>query len=274
MGTRESLPLLQKEVDSMKMALHDSHSVGDNEGVFPAFFFEPQRGVPMLSRGWRTPDPLPTCDAAGLPRCAPQEIYYDIVQNAHDEEQKTPRHGHDTSTTQAHTPSSPSMRIETLPVPEEELEPTEATVQQSHSLSSDAATAEQYISSASSGNAADDIYALQIPMCSPCFPVFMIPILMAGDVPGTIPETKGCDPAMVSAGSAGHPYTCAEPCKYMTKKRGCKDSAKCDHCHLCVWKPVHGRKNKPRPPKKDRRQEEKAEAAEEGPTSVDLDSEQ
>jgi hypothetical protein len=38
-------------------------------------------------------------------------------------------------------------------------------------------------------------------------------------------------------GSAGHPHACAKPCKYFAKARGCKDGAMCDHCHSCVWKP-------------------------------------
>lgn len=39
-----------------------------------------------------------------------------------------------------------------------------------------------------------------------------------------------------SKGSIGHPRRCADACKYAFKKRGCKDGAACDHCHLCVWR--------------------------------------
>ncbi|CAE8610372.1 unnamed protein product [Polarella glacialis] len=39
-----------------------------------------------------------------------------------------------------------------------------------------------------------------------------------------------------SMGSLGHPYTCAEACKYSTKGPGCKEGAACDRCHLCEWK--------------------------------------
>jgi hypothetical protein len=38
-----------------------------------------------------------------------------------------------------------------------------------------------------------------------------------------------------SCGSIGHPYTCAEACKYARKKRGFKDGLACTRCHLCVW---------------------------------------
>mmetsp|Transcript_35692 Transcript_35692/g.80654 ORF Transcript_35692/g.80654 Transcript_35692/m.80654 type:complete len:222 (+) Transcript_35692:37-702(+) len=41
--------------------------------------------------------------------------------------------------------------------------------------------------------------------------------------------------AAPSRGSVGHPDLCAAPCKYVRKKRGCKDGADCTHCHLCVW---------------------------------------
>jgi len=50
-------------------------------------------------------------------------------------------------------------------------------------------------------------------------------------------ETNNKNPKpLVSKGSVGHPYSCAEACKYAKKQRGCKDGASCDHCHLCDWK--------------------------------------
>eukprot|EP00931_Biecheleriopsis_adriatica_P082254 TRINITY_DN5567_c0_g1_i1.p2 TRINITY_DN5567_c0_g1~~TRINITY_DN5567_c0_g1_i1.p2 ORF type:complete len:224 (-),score=39.46 TRINITY_DN5567_c0_g1_i1:203-874(-) len=39
-----------------------------------------------------------------------------------------------------------------------------------------------------------------------------------------------------SVGSAGHPFTCGAPCKYHSRSKGCKDGARCDHCHLCPYK--------------------------------------
>lgn len=234
----------------MKLPFHKSDPSGDNGDVAPAFFFEPQRRVPMLSRGWRTPDPSPTRDAAGLPRCAPSEIFYGAVQGAKNEEQTTPRHRHGTAdqkpctTTEARMPSSPPMRLEIVPVPEKELEPTEVALQKAHSFNDDEGIVQRYISPTSSDSAVNDSCAMHIPMCSPCsIPMVMFPVISTGVMPGTFPE-KVCDPAIVSAGSAGHPNTCGEPCKYWSKKKGCKDGAKCDHCHFCDWKPVHGRKNK------------------------------
>lgn len=43
------------------------------------------------------------------------------------------------------------------------------------------------------------------------------------------------DPAQLSVGSANHPHACAGACKYYRKRRGCKDGAACDHCHICEW---------------------------------------
>jgi len=38
-----------------------------------------------------------------------------------------------------------------------------------------------------------------------------------------------------SIGSMGHPYLCADACKYVKKPRGCKDGANCNRCHICSW---------------------------------------
>mmetsp|Transcript_126423 Transcript_126423/g.319269 ORF Transcript_126423/g.319269 Transcript_126423/m.319269 type:complete len:270 (-) Transcript_126423:101-910(-) len=40
---------------------------------------------------------------------------------------------------------------------------------------------------------------------------------------------------VVSKGSVGHPFSCAEACKYARKPRGCKDGADCNRCHQCEW---------------------------------------
>ena len=38
-----------------------------------------------------------------------------------------------------------------------------------------------------------------------------------------------------SVGSAGHPYTCSNPCKYVWRKQGCRDGTDCPNCHYCKW---------------------------------------
>eukprot|EP00429_Kryptoperidinium_foliaceum_P000603 CAMPEP_0176012736 /NCGR_PEP_ID=MMETSP0120_2-20121206/5949_1 /TAXON_ID=160619 /ORGANISM="Kryptoperidinium foliaceum, Strain CCMP 1326" /LENGTH=326 /DNA_ID=CAMNT_0017345631 /DNA_START=56 /DNA_END=1036 /DNA_ORIENTATION=- len=39
----------------------------------------------------------------------------------------------------------------------------------------------------------------------------------------------------LSMGSIGHPHSCAEACRYIKRKGGCLDGAKCSRCHLCFW---------------------------------------
>jgi len=51
------------------------------------------------------------------------------------------------------------------------------------------------------------------------------------------PRTK-LAPKRWSVGSTGHPHSCSSPCKYNSKKAGCKDGKLCDRCHICRWK--HG----------------------------------
>jgi len=40
----------------------------------------------------------------------------------------------------------------------------------------------------------------------------------------------------LSLGTVGHPSSCGPACKYVVKRRGCKDGRQCSHCHLCTWK--------------------------------------
>jgi len=42
-------------------------------------------------------------------------------------------------------------------------------------------------------------------------------------------------PPQSSVGSLGHPFTCASPCKYVGRKKGCRDGQNCSDCHLCRW---------------------------------------
>lgn len=61
-------------------------------------------------------------------------------------------------------------------------------------------------------------------LCSPCQDGLQAP---SGDKKESQRE--------LSIGTAGHPYSCGEPCKYVKKSRGCKDGSMCSRCHLCVW---------------------------------------
>mmetsp|Transcript_48820 Transcript_48820/g.116065 ORF Transcript_48820/g.116065 Transcript_48820/m.116065 type:complete len:274 (-) Transcript_48820:47-868(-) len=49
-----------------------------------------------------------------------------------------------------------------------------------------------------------------------------------------------------SLGSRGHPYMCADACKYVKKRRGCKDGPNCDRCHLCSWSQANLRRGRRR----------------------------
>jgi len=39
----------------------------------------------------------------------------------------------------------------------------------------------------------------------------------------------------ISLGTVGHPVSCAEACKYVKRKGGCRDGANCLKCHECFW---------------------------------------
>jgi len=55
-------------------------------------------------------------------------------------------------------------------------------------------------------------------------------------------KSAGVDPlqnkpiAEESIGTRGHPNTCAQACKYVRRKTGCRDGAACTNCHSCVWR--------------------------------------
>jgi len=54
------------------------------------------------------------------------------------------------------------------------------------------------------------------PLCAPC-----------------APQGSYAD-GMPSIGSIGHPHSCKKGCKYVWKKRGCRDGRDCPQCHFCT----------------------------------------
>jgi len=46
-----------------------------------------------------------------------------------------------------------------------------------------------------------------------------------------------------SIGSHGHPLCCQLPCKYVRKRKGCKDGVNCTRCHLCAFSKSGERNN-------------------------------
>lgn len=52
---------------------------------------------------------------------------------------------------------------------------------------------------------------------------------------GNEPTKPRASTSQVSIGSLGHPLSCAAPCKFNSKRAGCKDGRLCDRCHICRW---------------------------------------
>mmetsp|Transcript_77247 Transcript_77247/g.121564 ORF Transcript_77247/g.121564 Transcript_77247/m.121564 type:complete len:347 (-) Transcript_77247:55-1095(-) len=73
--------------------------------------------------------------------------------------------------------------------------------------------------------------------CTKCHECFWSRIPAGGaDVEQKLPEPQlPVEAQPFSVGSAGHPYTCSNPCKYVWRKQGCRDGADCPNCHYCKW---------------------------------------
>lgn len=48
-------------------------------------------------------------------------------------------------------------------------------------------------------------------------------------------ENGRSENCLASLGSQNHPFGCAPACKYVRRKGGCRDGAKCPNCHECCW---------------------------------------
>lgn len=93
------------------------------------------------------------------------------------------------------------------------------------SVASETTAASSPRPSSVSSPASDDVSAEF--MCAPCEP----------GTPKSSFSDKDDEP-VPSKGSIGHPFSCAAPCKYVKKARGCKDGADCVRCHLCAFRNV------------------------------------
>lgn len=49
----------------------------------------------------------------------------------------------------------------------------------------------------------------------------------------------------ISVGTVGHPQTCGLPCKYESRKTGCRDGVNCFRCHECCWQSLGGEPTTP-----------------------------
>mmetsp|Transcript_98196 Transcript_98196/g.247818 ORF Transcript_98196/g.247818 Transcript_98196/m.247818 type:complete len:266 (+) Transcript_98196:63-860(+) len=233
-----------------------------------------ERAVPALQRGWRTPDPSPTRAAADLPGCTwnlcctEDEPSTPKLIGGHRREEArcrvasrtpSPEPLHRREPTGVHKMPSGQWAAWTLDYNEEDVlscaarsdEDLPPEISSTPTSSPDAQTAESD-------------KALQTPPPPPP-PVLVLMPFMANTACGSsfrthfAPQARGMfsfpgrddaekkpseatsDAARLpeecpSKGSIGHPFTCANFCKYARKSRGCKDGAACDHCHLCTQK--------------------------------------
>jgi hypothetical protein len=69
------------------------------------------------------------------------------------------------------------------------------------------------------------------------------------DVP--VPAPAKAERNESSEGCVGHPHSCAAPCKYFSKPRGCKDGDACKHCHMCDWRRHNHKEKAPRIKRRD-----------------------
>mmetsp|Transcript_62537 Transcript_62537/g.146786 ORF Transcript_62537/g.146786 Transcript_62537/m.146786 type:complete len:230 (+) Transcript_62537:68-757(+) len=199
---------------------HRYESTLGNVSNVKLVFAEPERGLPSLRRGWRTPDPSP--DRTGLPKCAPYAEYLEETEEALDV------HGRGRQT-DAHT----AVRLQT---------PSPPPVADFHMDSYVKHVAQAF--RASWADQSEDAEEAESP------------VEVEAESPADSDQKPLLYPLCASFGSRGHPFSCNAACKYATKGKGCKDGADCDHCHLCTWKkPIaQNRRTRPGRPRKSRQQ--------------------
>jgi len=59
--------------------------------------------------------------------------------------------------------------------------------------------------------------------------------------PEGVPEAQGDDeavegPTSFSVGTQGHPHNCGPACRYVRRKKGCRNGLACTNCHKCFWR--------------------------------------
>jgi len=204
------------------------------------FFCQTERELPSLHRGWRTPDPSPTRDAAGLPGCA---LRLCIAEPTFDEYPAVPHWRGNVVGPPAWTSRtpSPSPARPQLPMPQSWNKFGMEGNSNEDSMSTPRMQWPQTIRNAKVQRGPVELDVSPSAAMS-AQALIQEENILAGDKAGEDSKSKPaeafveCMPT-VSVGSVGHPHTCAEPCKYVRKKRrGCKDGSACVRCHLCEWK--------------------------------------
>mmetsp|Transcript_1967 Transcript_1967/g.4331 ORF Transcript_1967/g.4331 Transcript_1967/m.4331 type:complete len:210 (-) Transcript_1967:225-854(-) len=193
-------------------------------------FHEATRGAPSLCRGWRTPDPSPTRSCQGLPGCAGAGEWVEEPVSEHPAwQEQLPIHRPGATSLPRPALGMPQVdfTLEGLPGEWEGSLYDNAQTPRHDNLSGFGPSPQTLTVTVEERRDADllDRAREQTPSpkrrssrdCSPW-------------------SSEEAVPPLPSLGSAGHPETCKGACKYFWKKRGCKDGANCDHCHICEWK--------------------------------------
>mmetsp|Transcript_90225 Transcript_90225/g.165220 ORF Transcript_90225/g.165220 Transcript_90225/m.165220 type:complete len:238 (+) Transcript_90225:87-800(+) len=209
------------------------------------FWCKTDRKLPSLNRGWRTPDPSPTRDAAGLPGYA-LTLCVETSSDQRDASElsmPTPR-GCLMATSTRSTSRTPSPYLTHPPLCTQQI--CDKRVVDDKSVDRDMPTPRMLDSgpsfngfSTQATKANSDVEPIQKKAPQ---------VTSSKRDQGTKeqkPDAGGEHCIVVSTGTVGHPQTCAGACKFIMKKnRGCKDGAACNRCHLCEWKKRGPRKTK------------------------------
>lgn len=228
----------QARTPSPPMFRDDDHLSCDIQKPYAprVVFLQGERGLQSLNRGWRTPDPSP---APGLPKCAAS--YPCIVDTGL--QCNLDRHdGADDNVHNLKKHFSPRSRREsslsTIPNNSRSIS-VESRYNELRSIRTPSPSPERH---------GKPVPAYQV-YCVPCAPSTSVLIgshtdgyveelqqgIVKDDVLPDAVRVNTTAPFQISMGSKGHPYSCADACKFAAKARGCKDGADCDHCHLCKW---------------------------------------
>jgi hypothetical protein len=183
-------------------------------------YVEAARGLRSLQRGWRTPDPSPM---PGLSKCAAAYPCL-ALENLTD---SSTAQGYSDEHSWAMSSSRRELSVSTI----SDRDPPHAVFGESGSNVS-LHTAIRTPSPSPDRLYGQSCVSFNQALCLPCEAA---PKVSSNAKDLRQAAAKQMVPFQVSAGTLGHPYSCADACKFVGKTRGCKDGAECDHCHLCKW---------------------------------------
>lgn len=82
------------------------------------------------------------------------------------------------------------------------------------------------------GSTAEPMFVNDLESCRPCGDFAHWP---QDDAQQVVASRSSSSAGLSSLGSAGHPYFCNMPCKYVRRSKGCRLQQQCPCCHLCHW---------------------------------------